>query len=229
MLLQFSRLSTLIKQSAPFSESPFTRHSVTQRVENNYLQLKSMRDKSRSRWSSGDLSLATLRWVQARLIKILTAAVVLSKRSWPLLSSEEGSVPPAIAFEGRATAMLLVTVKFVVLKTLQTVHFKCLAEQGIKLRKRLDKGHWSFCDIFILILFLSVLFLLLEAALGSGVRVSLYYLRNNPSLHITWLSQVFVSPYRSLQVALWVSPSAVPCCWWEPCKVRHPHPGLLRS
>jgi len=36
-------------QSSPFLEVSFTRFSVTHRVENNYLQLKNMQDKPRSR------------------------------------------------------------------------------------------------------------------------------------------------------------------------------------
>lgn len=40
-------------------EVSFTRLNVTQRVENNYLQLKKLQDESRSRLSSGDLALAT--------------------------------------------------------------------------------------------------------------------------------------------------------------------------
>lgn len=46
-------------QHALLLEVSSIRFSVRQRVENNYLQLKKVRDKPRSRQSSGDLALAT--------------------------------------------------------------------------------------------------------------------------------------------------------------------------
>lgn len=52
MLLQISLvifINQARNQFSPFLEVSFTRFSVTQRVENNYLQLKNMQDNPRSR------------------------------------------------------------------------------------------------------------------------------------------------------------------------------------
>lgn len=131
MLLQISLVifvNQARNQSSSFLEVSFTRFSVTQRVENNYLQLKNRQDKPRSRWSSRDLSLATLRQVENRLIKILTFNILLSKRNWTLFSKGEGYIPLVIPHEGRESqGWFWVTAKFVELKPLQMVRFRYLA------------------------------------------------------------------------------------------------------
>lgn len=85
-------------QHALLLEVSSIRFSVRQRVENNYLQLKKLRDKSRSRQSSGDLALATSRWVWMRYkpgpsLLGCVGEQNLVEQSW----RDQGSMPPAWA------------------------------------------------------------------------------------------------------------------------------------
>lgn len=115
MLLQIKSVISINQarnQPSPFLEVPFTRFSVTQRVENNYPQLENVQDKPRSRWSLRELSSSV--WEQANKNPDLHYFVVWEKAS---LAQQGGRCIPCVIPH---LGWFLVTAKLIGLKTLQT-------------------------------------------------------------------------------------------------------------